>query len=78
MPKKEPDPRIPGDRSLFDFVWIKQQFDSLHKEHALILSKLEDLHKEHLLILKKLDDSQARFDYEVGPIQNKTEGDKPC
>jgi len=57
-----------------NFLWLKQEFDDLHREHAVIIKKLNDLHEEHLLILKKLGDSQGKshFDYSVGPVEQKT------
>ena len=60
---------------IITLVWLKQQFDKLGKEHAIILGKLDDLHKEHLLILSKLQPvptgPQFRFDYKVGLVEKK-------
>jgi len=71
--KRAPSSKAAGF-SPASFLWIKQEFDDLHREHALIIKKLNDLHDEHLLILKKIAEGQGRthFDYSVGPVKNKT------
>jgi len=56
--RKQPEQQA---SSVISYVWLRDQFNSLHQEHKGIVQKLNELHNEHLLILKRLDESVPEF-----------------
>ena len=68
--KRAPSSKAAGF-SPASFLWIKQEFDDLHREHAVIIKKLNDLHDEHLLILKKLGSGPGLITPELESAVNK-------
>lgn len=55
----------------------EDEFEKLHKEHLLILSKLGTIITSVSLILREMQKfSTVRFDYTVGPITTKQPNNK--